>query len=154
LAFQDVSNKINVPTNNFDDYLGKGFSGDVMGKERELKVLISDFKFTKPIVAFPDSNSIRHLTIVPDRWVLLEEILKRFSIVFDYRNRFVYLKKNRNYLAHLFNKAALKLCRLACNGFRNRTFTRCSDSCNHMDGSRERKVLILNTRYNYNPFSK
>jgi hypothetical protein len=72
LAFQDVSNKINVPTNNFDDYLGKGFSGDVMGKERELKVLISDFKFTKPIVAFPDSNSIRHLTIVPDRWVLLE----------------------------------------------------------------------------------
>jgi hypothetical protein len=30
LAFQDVSNKIN--TNNFDDYLGKGFSGDVMGK--------------------------------------------------------------------------------------------------------------------------
>jgi hypothetical protein len=27
LAFQDVSNK--VPTNNFDDYLGKGFSGDV-----------------------------------------------------------------------------------------------------------------------------
>jgi hypothetical protein len=29
LAFQDVSNKIKVPTNNFDDYLGKGFSGDV-----------------------------------------------------------------------------------------------------------------------------
>jgi hypothetical protein len=29
--FQDVSNKI-VPTNNFDDYLGKGFSGDVIGK--------------------------------------------------------------------------------------------------------------------------
>jgi hypothetical protein len=37
LAFQDVSNKIKVPTNNFDDYLGKGFSGDVIGKERELK---------------------------------------------------------------------------------------------------------------------
>jgi hypothetical protein len=45
LAFQDVSNKINVPTNNFDDYLGKGFSGDVE-KERELKGFISDFKFT------------------------------------------------------------------------------------------------------------
>jgi hypothetical protein len=41
LAFQDVSNKIKVPTN-FDDYLGKGFSGDVIGKER-VKVLISDF---------------------------------------------------------------------------------------------------------------
>jgi hypothetical protein len=32
LAFQDVSNKIS--TNNFDDYLGKGFSGDVIGKKR------------------------------------------------------------------------------------------------------------------------
>jgi hypothetical protein len=31
--FQDVSNKIKVPTNNFDDYLGKGFSGDVIGKK-------------------------------------------------------------------------------------------------------------------------
>jgi hypothetical protein len=65
----------------------------------------------------------------------LEEIFNCFWL----SKWFVYLKKNRNYLAPLYNKAALKLCRLACNGFRNRTFTRCSDSCNHMDGSREKK---------------
>jgi hypothetical protein len=35
LAFQNVSDKIHVPIINFDD-LGKGFSGDVEGKEREL----------------------------------------------------------------------------------------------------------------------
>jgi hypothetical protein len=33
LAFQNVSDKIHVPIINFDDYLGKGFSGDVE-KER------------------------------------------------------------------------------------------------------------------------
>jgi hypothetical protein len=37
LFFQDVSNKIKVPTNNFDDYLGKGFSGDVIGKRARIK---------------------------------------------------------------------------------------------------------------------
>jgi hypothetical protein len=36
LAFQDVSNKIKVPTNNFDDYLGKGF-GDVIGKRARIE---------------------------------------------------------------------------------------------------------------------
>jgi hypothetical protein len=37
LAFQDVSNKKKVPTNNFDDYLGKGFSGDVIGKRARIR---------------------------------------------------------------------------------------------------------------------
>jgi hypothetical protein len=36
LAFQDVSNKIKVPTNNFG-LLGKGFSGDVMGKRARIE---------------------------------------------------------------------------------------------------------------------
>jgi hypothetical protein len=47
LAFQD-SNKIKVPTNNFDDYLGKGFSGDVIGKRARIEGFFNDFKFTKP----------------------------------------------------------------------------------------------------------
>ncbi|MFT4983723.1 MAG: hypothetical protein ACI9Q9_000768 [Flavobacterium sp.] len=110
--FQDVSDKIKVPTNNFDDYLGKGFSGDVMGKRARIaEFLISDFKFTKPIVAFPNSSSLRHLTIVPDRVGSVGgEILKRFSVVFDYRNRFVYLKKNRNYFApFVYNKSGIEI---------------------------------------------
>jgi hypothetical protein len=46
--FQDVSNKIKHVPNNFDDYLGKGFSGDVEGKEREL------LKFLFQILNFPN----------------------------------------------------------------------------------------------------
>jgi hypothetical protein len=30
-----IKNK--VPTNNFDDYLGKGFSGDVIGKRERIR---------------------------------------------------------------------------------------------------------------------
>jgi hypothetical protein len=45
--------------------LGKGFSGDVIGKE-QLKVLFPILN-SQTNSSFPDSNSIRHLTIVPDR---------------------------------------------------------------------------------------
>lgn len=110
--FQDISNNIKVPKNNFDDYLGRGFSGDVEGKRARIaSFLVSDFKFSKPIVAFPDSSSIRHVTMVPDRVGSVGgEILKRFSVIFDYPNRFLYLKKNRHYSASfLYNKSGIEI---------------------------------------------
>jgi hypothetical protein len=91
--------------------------GDVRKRAREGFYL--DFKFTKPIVAL-DSNSIRHLTIVPDRVVLLRGNLEEIFNCF-LSNRFVYLKNKTIWL--LCTIKHLKLCRLACNGFRNRTFT-------------------------------
>jgi hypothetical protein len=110
--FQNVSDKIKVPTSNFDDYLGKGFSGDVIGKRaRIVEFLISDFKFIAPIVAFPDSSSIKHVTLVPDRVGSVGgEILKRFSVVFDYPNEYLYLKKNGNYADPFFyNKSGVEI---------------------------------------------
>jgi hypothetical protein len=110
--FQHVSDKINVPAANFDDYLGKGFSGDVEGKRARIGAfLISDFKFIKPLVAFPDSSSIKHVNMVPNRLGSLGgEILRRFSIVFDYANGFLYLKKNRQYFdPFVYNKSGIEI---------------------------------------------
>jgi hypothetical protein len=110
--FQDVSDKINVPINNFEDYLGKGFSGDIEGRRARIATfLISDFKFSRPIVAFPDSSSIRHLTMVPDRVGSVGgEVLRRFSVIFDYPNGFLYLKKNRQYFApFVYNKSGIEI---------------------------------------------
>jgi hypothetical protein len=42
-GFSNVSDKIHVPINNFDDYLGKGFSGDVE-KEKRIE-LVFYFRF-------------------------------------------------------------------------------------------------------------
>jgi hypothetical protein len=97
--FQNRSKAIKVPSKNFEDYLGKGFSGDIEGnRARIAKFKMSEFEFLNPLVAFPDSSSIRNVKVVPGRVGSVGgEILKRFSVIFDYTNSLLYLKKNKEY---------------------------------------------------------
>ena len=49
---------IKVPNKNFEDYLGKGFSGEIHGNRAKIETLeIGNFEFKKPIVAMPDTIS-------------------------------------------------------------------------------------------------
>ena len=110
--FQNNSKMIKVPEKNFEDYLGKGFSGDVLGKRALIKKFtMSKFEFYNPIIAFPDTISIRHVTMVKDRSGSVgSEILKRFSVVFDYPNQKMFLKKNRGFYAPFsYNKSGIEL---------------------------------------------
>jgi len=110
--FQNNSKMIKVPEKNFEDYLGKGFSGDVLGKRALIKKFtMSKFEFYNPIIAFPDTISIRHVTMVTDRSGSVgSEILKRFSVVFDYPNQKMFLKKNRGFYAPFsYNKSGIEL---------------------------------------------
>ncbi|MCV9928349.1 aspartyl protease family protein [Flavobacterium sp. LS1R49] len=104
--------KIKVPKKNFEDYLGKGFSGDIEGRRAKVaRFSIGDFTFKNPIIAFPDSSSIRNVKMVPDRIGSVGgEILKRFTLVFDYAGKKIYLKKNRDF-SHPFtyNKSGITL---------------------------------------------
>jgi hypothetical protein len=57
--FENKQKMINIPKKNFEDYLGKGFSGDVEGRRAQIsKFTFSKFEFYKPIIAFPDSTWI------------------------------------------------------------------------------------------------
>jgi hypothetical protein len=110
--FQNDSRQIEIPEKNFTDYLGQGLSGDVEGKRAKIpEFSISDFKFKNPIVSFPDSLSIKNITMVSDRAGSVGgEILRRFSVVFDYSGSAVYLRKNRAYNAPFtYNKSGLEL---------------------------------------------
>ncbi len=110
--FQNESKKIDVPEKNFEDYLGKGFSGDVLGKRALIeKFTMSKFEFKNPIIAFPDTISIRHVTMVTNRSGSVgSEILKRFSVIFDYPNKKMFLKKNRSFYAPFsYNKSGIEL---------------------------------------------
>ena len=110
--FQNKSKSIKIPANNFEDYLGKGFSGDVEGKRARIpKFRISDFEFVNPIVAFPDSTSLKNVKMVDDRVGSVGgEILRRFSIVFDYSNEKLFLKKNREFSSPFhYNKSGLEI---------------------------------------------
>ena len=110
--FENKVKNINVPTVNFEDFLGKGFSGDINGFRAKIsKFKINNFEFNDPIVAFPDSISIKSVNKVQDRVGSIGgEILKRFNIIFDYSNTIVYLKKSHFYYDEFsYNRSGIEL---------------------------------------------
>src|SRR5690606_38297820 len=59
--FQDKIPQAILPDNNFDDFLGRGFSGEVYGKRAKLdRVIMHDYTFERPYIAFPDTLSIKN----------------------------------------------------------------------------------------------
>ena len=84
---------------NIDDFLGRGFNGDVYGKRSRIHNLyLGNFKFEKPLTAMPDEYSIQHVNLVESRKGSIGgDIMRRFTVVFDYANQKMYLKKNGNF---------------------------------------------------------
>ena len=94
--FENTHPDLKVPTNYFDDYLGEGLSGAVKGKRSKIEALVlQNYILKKPTVSFPDSISIAHaLQFKARNGSLGANILKRFTVYFDYKNSKLYLKKN------------------------------------------------------------
>ena len=96
-VFLNKTDKIKLPKKNIQDYLGRGFSGNVYGK----RARISSFEFGNktfynPLITFPDSTSLKSVNFVPNRVGSLgSEIISRFTIVFDYLNKAVYTKPSK-----------------------------------------------------------
>jgi hypothetical protein len=110
--FQNLSESIKIPEKNFNDYLGQGFSGDVFGKRGRMdRFSMNGFEFKNPIVAFPDSSSIKNVKMVSGRLGSVGgEILRRFTLVFDYPNQFLYLKKNKEFnTPFMYNKSGIEM---------------------------------------------
>lgn len=84
---------------NIEDFLGRGFNGDIYGKRSRIhNFYLDDFKFEKPLTAMPDEFSIQHVNLVEERKGSVGgEIMRRFTAAFDYPNEKLYLKKNGNY---------------------------------------------------------
>ncbi|WP_264565157.1 PDZ domain-containing protein [Flavobacterium sp. N3904] len=110
--FQNLSDSIRVPAKNFDDFLGKGFSGDIEGKRARIEGFsFNKYDFKYPIVAFPDSSSIKNVRMVQNRVGSIGgEILKRFSVIFNYSNGELFLKKNSNFNEPFtYNKSGVEI---------------------------------------------
>ncbi|WP_264551731.1 PDZ domain-containing protein [Flavobacterium sp. N2038] len=104
--------KIKLPKKNFPDFLGKGFSGDIEGHRAKIaKFSIDEFDFKNPIVSFPDSTSVRNVKMVPGRIGSVGgEILKRFTLVLDYTEQKLYLKKNSKFSEPFtYNKSGITI---------------------------------------------
>ncbi len=94
-------NKENIKCNPlfFKDYLGRGFSGDILGKRSRIAELqIGKFKITNPTASFPDTLSLKSVNMVQGRnGSVGGGLLKRFTTIYDYKNNKMYLKKNSNF---------------------------------------------------------
>ena len=80
--------RIDIPENHIETFLGKGLSGDVFGSKGRLDAIwVGPLILTEPIVSFPNSDLIDQLISTNDRnGTIGAEILRRFIVTFDYRN--------------------------------------------------------------------
>lgn len=102
--FNSRSDKITLPSRHFDDFLGRGLSGDILGhRGRVDKFIFNLSEFNHVIAAFPDAESLKNITLAKDRVGSIGgEILKRFTIIFDYPNQKAYMRKG-NYFEQPFS---------------------------------------------------
>lgn len=90
---------IGIPDQNYEDYLGKGLSGDIFGRRTKVNsIRIGSFALRDAKAAFPDKKSFGSVKNLGNRnGSIGGEVLKRFNIVFDYPNQKITLRKNGMY---------------------------------------------------------
>ncbi|WP_264521812.1 PDZ domain-containing protein [Flavobacterium sp. N1994] len=95
-VFLNKTKDIVLPKNTIDDFLGRGFSGEIFGKRGRLNSFsFGNTAFENPIVTFPDSTSNRKVNFVTNRIGSIGgEVMQRFTVIFDYKNNLIYTKAN------------------------------------------------------------
>ena len=88
--------RISLPENHIETFLGRGLSGDLFGKKGRIGAIwVGPLVLYEPIVAFPDSELVDQLIGKNDRnGTLGAEILRRFYVTMDYPNKRLILRPN------------------------------------------------------------
>lgn len=87
------------PKKYFDDFLGLGFSGNIFGKRSKIDdVWVGDFNLKEVKVAFPDKSATEGIKFFEERdGSIGGDLLKRFTVIMDYRSNKMILKRNSNF---------------------------------------------------------
>ena len=111
--FDKSNDKINIPEKNFDDYLGRGLSGNIYGKRSKIdKIKIGEYFFYDANVAYPHFSSVEKAYDFKERnGSLASEILKRFRIVIDYpHKKITFVKRSKFYKdPFLYNMSGIEI---------------------------------------------
>lgn len=96
-VFPKTIEGLNYQGARFEDYLGRGFNGDVRGKRGRIpSVSLGKYTLYKPIASFPDQKSLKSVLLAKNRAGSIgTEIISRFNVVMDYPNNRFYFKKNK-----------------------------------------------------------
>ena len=96
----------------FDDFLGSGINGDIFGKRGKVAhVKIGTTQMNRVKVAYPNKGSFQGVRLLEDRLGSVGgELLKRFKLTLDFKNRKVYFKKKSQINAPFYyNMSGLEL---------------------------------------------
>jgi hypothetical protein len=89
---------ITLPEKSIEAYLGKGLSGDIRGRMgRARRITLGPYQLSEPIISYPDSASIKHVSMPSRNGHIGADILKRFNPVFDYQNGKLYLRPSKEF---------------------------------------------------------
>lgn len=91
--------KIKCQDSFFEANLGTGFSGIIKGKKSRVGAIkFANFNLKKPLVSYPFQIYFSKISIDDGRnGSIGNEVLKRFSVIFDNKGQQLLLKKNANF---------------------------------------------------------
>ena len=90
---------LQCPKDFYEDFLGKGFSGDIHGKRSRIdNFSLAGIDLSQPTVSFPEASSLKSVELVEGRnGSIGSGVIKRFNVIFDYPNHMMYIKKNKDF---------------------------------------------------------
>jgi hypothetical protein len=98
---QTSNSTIVVPTNSLSSFIGRGLGGVIMGRVGRVKsIAVGASRFNHVVASFPDTNSyIDSLkgSNSSRNGSIGGELLSRFTVIFDFPNEKIYLKKNGSF---------------------------------------------------------
>lgn len=85
---EESDDRISLPENILETFLGRGLGGDVYGRKGRIGgIWVGPMILPEPITSFPESELMTQLITTNDRnGTLGAEILRRFFVTIDYRN--------------------------------------------------------------------
>lgn len=86
-----------LPEHYIEAYLGTGLSGEIHGKLGRIKKLkVGDTEIENPIIGYPNIEAVEYAIRNDNRGGSIgADILKRFDIIYNYRNEEVLVRSNR-----------------------------------------------------------
>ncbi|MFA0961733.1 aspartyl protease family protein [Roseivirga sp. BDSF3-8] len=96
---KDSFSGVNVPEKNVERLIGQGLGGQLHGHVGRVEEIDWDgYRLKEPIASFPEPDPGAEVVFFRDReGTIGGEILSRFTVIMDYHNRKMYLKKNRKF---------------------------------------------------------
>lgn len=97
--YHSASDSIYLPEKKIRSFLGNGLSGEIYGYwGRVDELMFGGHSFEEPVASFPDEEGIRRAIVYSSRdGSIGSEILKRFKVMYNYRDSSMIIQPSRYY---------------------------------------------------------